>query len=144
MEGTIVDVPLGRGGKPKRVRTQFTPEQIRHLEANFQSNNYPPKPKREELAEMLDLTVRNVVVWFNNRRMLKKKQQMSTVSETQPVQQSPTSVNTMNSREFHEYMPRFEHSAHASMYPDIFKNLTPDEWNAILSADGYDLDMKIW
>ncbi|XP_031619419.1 LIM/homeobox protein Awh-like, partial [Contarinia nasturtii] len=145
MEGTIVDVPLGRGGKPKRIRTPITREKARYLEANFILNNYPPRVHREQLAHILGLTVRNVVVWLNNRRRLKKKQQMS-----QPVQQShsidlsPTSVNTMNSRDFHEYLPIFMNSAHASMHPDFFQSLTPDEWNDVLSRDGYDLDIKIW
>ncbi|XP_054287920.1 homeotic protein distal-less-like [Macrosteles quadrilineatus] len=65
-----------KGGKSKRVRTIFTPEQLERLEAEFERQQYMVGPERLYLAHALQLTEAQVKVWFQNRRIKWRKQHL--------------------------------------------------------------------
>ncbi|KAI8499477.1 NK1 transcription factor- protein [Branchiostoma belcheri] len=63
-----------RLGKPRRVRTAFTYEQLVALENKFKQTRYLSVCERLNLALSLSLTETQVKIWFQNRRTKWKKQ----------------------------------------------------------------------
>lgn len=60
--------------RPKRSRTSFTPAQLERLEEDFCVDMYVVGLKRMKLANELNLSERQVKVWFQNRRMKYKRE----------------------------------------------------------------------
>ncbi|CAC5363214.1 unnamed protein product [Mytilus coruscus] len=66
----------GKSAKGKRNRTAFTADQLHALEMEFEKQQYLVGEERIEFAASLNLTVLQVKVWFQNRRIKWRKEQL--------------------------------------------------------------------
>lgn len=62
--------------KSKRTRTAYSDYQLVELEKEFAATRYLCRPRRIQMTLSLHLTERQIKIWFQNRRMKFKKEQL--------------------------------------------------------------------
>uniref|UniRef100_A0A914HB90 Homeobox domain-containing protein n=1 Tax=Globodera rostochiensis TaxID=31243 RepID=A0A914HB90_GLORO len=79
-----VDPSTGIGCvKKSSGRQTYTPDQKRRLEEMFQSSAYVSKAQRQHLADVTKLSDKQIKIWFQNRRMKRKKQETGVGQQSQ-------------------------------------------------------------
>ena len=72
----------------KRKRTSFTTEQMLKMEEQYQLTPYLTRSARLQLALTLDLDEKQILFWFQNRRMRKKKTTNQAASVNQAAKET--------------------------------------------------------
>lgn len=81
-----------------KKRTRTTPEQLEALETIFQCTSKPAMQVRKELSIKLDMPLRNIQVWFQNRRA-KAKSTNCFPQETGTAECAVRNLKSINSKQ---------------------------------------------
>ncbi|XP_021206604.1 homeobox protein ceh-63 [Bombyx mori] len=94
--------------KCKRLRTNFTWEQLRMLESTFEKTNYIHVSHRRELAQKLGIEEKCIRNWFQNRRMKKKRQSSESsdsLAEPETMNPQPSSNSPVINPDYNFVLP---------------------------------------
>lgn len=128
---------IKKARKPRKVFSQFAQ---RELETEFQRSPYLTAWKRQQLAQKLNLTERQVRVWFQNRRMRNKNDEKNR-KKSPSTKKTPAQKTDLNTDK--QSTPRestngyIEDFKNISQPVDEMKNIQAPMYNLLHHQNNY-------
>ncbi|KAF8506779.1 hypothetical protein F5888DRAFT_1885779 [Russula emetica] len=75
------------GGKPSRPRHRMSTDKLETLDAFFKFNTHPSRKEKEAISKDLDMDLKTVTIWFQNKRqtLARSRRQLSSEGATTPT-----------------------------------------------------------
>ncbi|KAF8492439.1 hypothetical protein F5888DRAFT_1637183 [Russula emetica] len=75
------------GGKPSRPRHRMSTDKLETLDAFFKFNTHPSHKEKEAISKDLDMDLKTVTIWFQNKRqtLARSRRQLSSEGATTPT-----------------------------------------------------------
>ncbi|RPD55931.1 homeobox-domain-containing protein, partial [Lentinus tigrinus ALCF2SS1-6] len=83
-----------RALQDKRPRHKMTDHQLQRLEELYQANTHPSREEKDELAREIGMTLKSVMIWFQNRRQDRRRKPSTSAVIARATQASSTPETT--------------------------------------------------
>ncbi|XP_074041101.1 uncharacterized protein [Leptinotarsa decemlineata] len=121
-------------GQPLRV--SFTNHQLMVLEQEFSVHRFPSKMERVEISRKLQLSEKQVKIWFQNRRMRSKKYCSRIEQNRQSTEQQKNNNDSATPSEISDETSPKQNNGNISWTPSIKQELTES-----LDRNEFDVDI---